>query len=203
MTPTLNVPTRQGTIVLARPDGHPVSVMDAKRQLRIDPDDTDQDEMIAALCATAHRTIESQLGYPILRQTRQTHLKGFPTGEIWLGGGELLTVSAVTYYDTAGVQQTLASTDYIVDAVSRPATLQAAPFKDWPSTQPRAGAVAITWSAGWATASDVPEDLSRAMLLLIGHYEQNREAVVIGQTSTALDMAVDMLIEPYRLTMFG
>lgn len=194
---------RQGTITTVRPDGHPIGVAEAKRQLRIDDDDTDQDEFLAALCAAAHRSIENQLGYPILRQTRQTHLFGFPCGLIWLGGGDLLTVGSVKYYDTAGAQQTLAGTDYIVDAISRPATLHPALFKDWPSTQDRPGAVVIDWMAGWALASDVPEDLIQAMKLLIGHWDQNREAVVTGTISTAIQMSVDWLLEEHRINFFA
>ncbi len=194
---------RQGTITTVRPAGHPVSVADAKRQLRIEDADTDQDESLAALCAAAHRSIENQLGYPILRQTRQTHLFGFPCGVIWLGAGDALGVASVKYYDSDGGEQTLAATVYIVDAVSRPATLHLAPAKSWPATQERPGSVVIEWTAGWALASDVPEDLIHAMKLLIGHWDQNREAVVIGVVSTEVQMSIDWLLQAHRINFFA
>ena len=194
---------RQGTIITVKPDGNPVSVAEAKRQLRIDHDDTDQDNYIAELCGAAHRAVESQLGYPILRQTRQTHLFGFPCGAIWLGGGDSLTVSQVRYFDSSGTQQVLPATDYIVDAISRPAALLAAPFKPWPSVIERPGAVMIDWLAGWNSAADVPEDLIHAMKLLIGHYDQNREAVIVGATPNAVQHTVDALLEPWRIVMFA
>ncbi|MDI5890608.1 head-tail connector protein [Halomonas rhizosphaerae] len=42
------------------------------------------------------------------------------------------------------------------------------------------------------------DDLTTAMLLLIGHWFENREAVVIGSSPAELPMAVEALISPYR-----
>ncbi len=45
------------------------------------------------------------------------------------------------------------------------------------------------------------EDIETAMLLLIGHWYANREAVVIGlnNASMPLDFAVEALLQPYRI----
>jgi len=190
---------RQGTIVTVKPDGHPLSVLEAKRQLRIDPADTDQDEHIADLSAAAHRKVERMLGYPILRQTRQTHLSGFPCGPIWLGGGDGLSVLSITYRDTANAVQTLDPAEYSVDAVSRVAQIFPAPLKSWPATTCTPGAVIVEWQAGWASPPDVPEDLIHAMKLLVGHWDQNREAVVVGTISTEVQIALDDLLAPFRV----
>ncbi|APC45960.1 head-tail connector II [Halomonas phage QHHSV-1] len=42
------------------------------------------------------------------------------------------------------------------------------------------------------------DDLTTAMLLLIGHWFLNREAVVIGSSTAEVPMAVEALISPYR-----
>ena len=42
------------------------------------------------------------------------------------------------------------------------------------------------------------DDLSTAMLLIIGHWYANREAVVVGVSASELPMAVKALIEPYQ-----
>lgn len=65
-----------------------------------------------------------------------------------------------------------------------------------------------------ATLSEVPKDgegnitdehylllddaVTTAMLLLIGHWYESREAVVIGSISSELPMAVEALLTPYR-----
>lgn len=40
--------------------------------------------------------------------------------------------------------------------------------------------------------------LTTAMLLMIGHWFENRESVVIGTIATELPMAVNSLIKPYQ-----
>lgn len=42
------------------------------------------------------------------------------------------------------------------------------------------------------------DDITTAMLLLIGHWYANREAVVIGASPTDVPMAFAALISPYR-----
>lgn len=61
----------------------------------------------------------------------------------------------------------------------------------------------------YATPGEIPEegdehalvlddDITTAMLLIIGSWYENRESVVIGSTSAELPMAVDALIKPYQ-----
>lgn len=190
---------RQGTIVTVRPQGLALSVFEAKRQLRIEAEDTDQDDHIASLCASAGSHIERELGYPILRQTRETHLSCFPRGPIWLGGGDALTVLEIRYTDTVGAAQVLAPSAYAVDAVSQPAKVYPAPSINWPSTLRVPGAVVVKWQAGWENPADVPDDLLHAMKLLVGHWDQNREAVVVGSINSDLRVALDDLLSPFRL----
>ena len=42
------------------------------------------------------------------------------------------------------------------------------------------------------------DDITAAMLLLIGHWYTNRESVVVGTITSELPMAVEALISPYR-----
>lgn len=190
---------RQGTIIKTPPTGHPLSLADAKMQLRIEPEDTDLDAHVLQLCAAAHRKIERELGYPILVQVRETHLFGFPCGPIWLGGGNSPTILSIKYRDPADALQTLASSAYSLDAVSRVAQVYPAPSAAWPSTLCIPSAVVIEWRAGWATPADVPEDLIHAMKLLVGHWDQNREAVVIGTISSEVQIALDDLLFQFRV----
>lgn len=192
---------RQGTITTVKSDGFALSVLDAKRQLRLEPDDTDQDEHIAKLCAAAHLMVEGELGYPILRQTRETHLTGFPCGPIWLADGDNLTITSIRYRDAQNALQTLSS--YSLDAVSRPAKVYPAPGASWPSTLCTPGAVVVEWQAGWATPPDVPEDLVHALKLLVGHWDQNRETVVVGTISSEVQVALDRLLDQFRTPFFG
>lgn len=190
---------RQGTIITVNSDGSALSVFDAKRQLRIEPQDTDQDDHIGELCAAAHRKIERELGYPVLVQTRETHLSGFPRGPIWLGGGEGPSIVSIRYRDPLNAVQTLDPSAYSLDAVSRPAQVFPAPLATWPSTVCTPGAVVVEWRAGWPNPSDVPEDLIHAMKLLVGHWDQNREAVIVGAVPAVVQIALDDLLSQFRV----
>jgi len=93
-------------------------------------------------------------------------------------------ITHVKYLDTAGVQQTLtAGTDYVVAARSEPAIITPPYGKSWPSTRDWIDAsgnypVEVRFIAGYGTAgTSVPENFRQAMLLLIGHWYENREEV--------------------------
>lgn len=47
------------------------------------------------------------------------------------------------------------------------------------------------------TTAPVPPAIEHAILLLVGHFYENREAVSQVET-TALELGVDRLIQPYR-----
>lgn len=198
--PMLTTARRLGTVVTVPPVGHPLALADAKAARRIDAADTWEDDEIEALCAAVHRKLESDLGFPILRQTRRTVLDAFPSASdpaIWLGGGDSPAIEAIEYLDTAGAAQTMAVADYVLDEWSKPARVL--PARTWPSCSAQPGAVKIDWTAGWASAGDVPEDLMHAQKLLLGHWFENREAVVLGTISSAVQLGWDALLEPYRL----
>lgn len=189
---------RQGTIVTVAPVGEPLTLADARLQLRLDEEDTDQDDHVKKLIAAARAHIENFYGIPIIRQTRQTHLFSFGRDPIWLGDAHDIEVTLIQYYDAAGVLQTLAPTDYLVDHISRPAKLWPATMKAWPSALSRPSGVQITWQGGWPDAAAVPADLAHALKLLIGHWDQNREAFVLGVVSAEVQGGLDALMQPFR-----
>lgn len=201
---TVATPWRQGTVVTVPPSIEPISLADAKLHLRIEPSDTWQDDHIDLLIVAARAKLEADLGFAVMAQTLRTDLSCFPSRPatypaVWLGGGASAAVSSIVYIDSAGAEQTIDSADYLVDAVSSPALVVPAPGKAWPATQHRPGAVRITWTAGWASAAAVPSDLIHAMKLLLGHWFENREAVVAGTISGVVQLGWDALVQPHRM----
>jgi hypothetical protein len=117
---------------------------------------------------------------------------------IELPKGNLGTVTSVKYIDVNGVEQTLASTEYAVDAVDVPGRVRLAYGKFWPPTLcPRWDAVRIQYTVGWAVTNAVwagPTPLKQALLLLLSQMYENRSPEVIG-----VPTAFDILTSPYRL----
>lgn len=189
---------RQGTIVSNPSDGYAITLLAAKRQLKIEPEDTEEDDHIQSLCAAAHSHVENSLGFPILRQTRQSHFEAFPGKRFWLGGGADFEIESVKYTDPNEAEQTLAPETYRLNAIGRIAELCLAPSATWPSTTRQPSAVVVEWTAGWETASEVPDDLVHAMRLLVGHWDLNREAVAVGLISSKVQLTVDCLLDQHR-----
>jgi uncharacterized phiE125 gp8 family phage protein len=59
--------------------------------------------------------------------------------------------------------------------------------------------VTVTYVAGYGPAGDdVPAAIRHAMLLLIGHWYEHRESVVVGGNPVQVPLAVQALLRPYR-----
>lgn len=89
------------------------------------------------------------------------------------------SITSVQYIDDGGVLQTLDASMYQVDTDSEPARLLPAWGQIWPVTRyPQLSAVKITYVAGYASADAVPATTKQGIRLLLGHFYENREAVL-------------------------
>ena len=61
--------------------------------------------------------------------------------------------------------------------------------------------VKITITAGFGAADDVDEGLKVAIKMLVGHWYDNRETVVMGMSAIELPMAVSALLARYRVML--
>ena len=161
------------------PAGLPVTLEEAKLHLRVVHDD--EDALITRLIGAATEDAERYQGRAYITRTLRMHLDRFPgAGDpIYLPFPPVQQVLAVQYTDAAGQQHTVPATDYVADLARSPARLVPAPDKGWPLTslRPVAG-VTVTYVAGYGDdPQDVPENIRSAILLLVGHLYEHREAV--------------------------
>ncbi len=118
---------------------------------------------------------------------------------IYLTRGPIQSVESITYVDTNGATQTLATSKYQTDLISTPSRIAEAYNESWPDTRTEAlNAVVVNFTAGYADAASVPAPFKHAMLLLVGHYWQNREAAIAGQLYD-IPFGVRCLLDPYRI----
>ena len=109
------------------------------------------------------------------------------------------SVTFIKYKDSAGVLQTLAASDYVVDAYSEPGLIFLAYGKSWPSAYPEANAVQIRFAAGYGAASAVPQEAKHAILLKVADlYEHRRGDEGIGKS---FNEAVESLLWPDRIDL--
>lgn len=188
------------TLVTAA-DELPVTLAEAKAHLRVlnTADDTYISGLI--LAATAHLDGRSGvLGRSLVTQTWDLRCNAFPCGtrgRIELPLPPLQSVTSVKCLDGTGTEQTLDSAAYVVEPGHIFGRIRPAYGLTWPATLDDDGAVRIRFVAGYGAASDVPAAIKHAILLLVGHWWVNREAV--GDVKGPVAMTVDALVAPYRI----
>ncbi len=155
----------------------PVSVAELKNHLRIDDDERNTE--LERIIKAATRFVEREQGRQLITATWQFQIAAFPLGRrpIFLPLAPLLAVSSLVYLDTNEDEQSFDySTKCVVANNRQPGMIQPKPSYFWPTTAPRIDAVTITYTAGYgATAASVPETTRQAILLLAGHFYEQRE----------------------------
>jgi len=188
------------------PASLPVSVAEAKRHLRVVT--TLDDDLIAALVAAATGRVQTVTGRQLIQCTYELSLNQTPSGSVlYLPRPPLASVTAITYLDTAGVEQTWSSSNYQVrdadpvtnsspDGFVGPGYIVPAPGVSWPSTITDTIRVfRVQFVAGYGTSgATVPAALKHAILLLVGAWHEQTEDVGHITTSAAL-----ALMTPYKV----
>lgn len=180
------------------PAEEPLSRATAKRHLRVDADDSSQDEVIDDAIAAARGLVEHETKTAVITQSWRLTLNEFPdcSRPILLGRPPIQSITSVSYVDADGATQTLSPSSYVFDP-SQLGMIRLAYNASWPSTRCQPMAVTIDFISG-AEVEDVPKPLIAAMKLLIGDLYENREGQIIG-TIVADNPTVARLLAPYTV----
>lgn len=187
--------------VTTDPAAEPVLLAEAKMHLRVDNDE--ENALISILSQAAREMVEQRIGRSLITQTRTIKMDYFPreSDTIYLPYGPVISVTSITYVDENEVLQTLSSALYTVDTASDIARIVI--DDSWPSTEDDINVVTIVYQAGYgASSSYVPKPLKQAIYLLVAHLYENRQAVIVSGSPTAvveMPMGVEYLIAPYVL----
>lgn len=184
--------------VTTAPTVEPVTLADAKIHLRTVTGDTSEDTAIISPIITAAREFcENVTGRALAAQT----IKAYPeTWGLWrLPRPPIATITSIKYYDTDNVEYTLAVADYQFDTVDGIVSILEIPATTLRELNP----IVIEYTAGYTTGNAIPMAIRQAILLLIGHWYENREAVVVEYvTSMEIDFCVKRLLAQYRAWWF-
>jgi len=189
---------------LIGPSSEPFTIAEAKSHLRVD--ESADDTLIDTLITAARVRAENDLNRALITTTFELHLDAFPDNDspgIVVPSAPLQSVASIKYTDTSGDVQTWDSSKYRVDSKSQPGRITPTFDESWPAAQCVTGAVVVRFVAGYGDQStNVPRDILQAMLMLIGHWYENRESVVIGTITGSVPQAYDWLIAPHRVLEF-
>lgn len=177
----------------------PVTLTQANDQLR--RDSSADDDYVNRLISAARNQFELDTDHIVTSSQSWTlYLDVFPEEEILIPKQPILSIASVKYYDTDGNLQTWGSSNYHTDIVSTKGRVLTTSSTDWPDTQTdRPNAVEVAFTAGYADATTVADDIRQAILLLVSHLYENRQEVVTGVSVTALPMGYERLIARHRM----
>ena len=176
----------------------PLTLLDVRQHLRL-PDDAAEADLLLGLIRTARIYCENHTRRALAEQTLETYCDRFPgSGPIALPCPPLVSVVEIGYTDSAGLETILPAADYLVDTMCEPGRVLPAYGMAWPVFTPHpTAAVRIRFVAGF---TDLPEPIRQALLLLVGHWYENREATGTAREQTAF--SVHALLAPYRVEVF-
>lgn len=189
--------------LITPPDIEPISVEEARQQVRINTGD--EDDLLMAFIGAARHQAEAITGRQLIEATWELQLDDICVDVLSLPRPPLRAVSSVKYLDMAAVTQTWASALYQVHAPTGPfadrGRLAPVPSAVWPLTGPgRLNAFQIRFTAGYGTAAeDVPEAIRQAMRLMIGTWFENRESAVLGTSVDTLPLGALALLTPFKV----
>jgi len=184
------------------PTVEPVALALAKQHLRVDF--TNDDTLIQTYITAARQYAEKYTNRALFDQQWVLALDHFPLprfqtslnseqrhdwpyfGAAWdyfsirLPKPRCVSIQSVTYLDLTATLQTLDPSTYFVDTTSEPARLVPSENLFWPYTQQYLpGSVKVTYTAGsygdGVIVNNCPQTVVMAILLLVGHWYENRE----------------------------
>lgn len=190
---------------ITAPASLPVSLAEAKDRLRITSagDDAGIQALIAAAAeyigGTGNAGVDGFLGRALVSQVWDMQLDRF-ADRVKIPLPPLISIDSIKYNDTAGVEQTIATTVYQV--LLNPHSygeVRRISGQTWPSDleTDKEQQITIRFTAGYGTDwNSVPEGIRLAHLTLIGHWHEHR-----GDESKEVPAAVGNLLAPYRMAM--
>lgn len=180
--------------LLAGPATEPVSLAEAKAFLKID--DGAEDGLVTTLIGAARLHVEAVTGKALIAQSWRKVLDRWPDeGIVALPVAPVRALTAITATDDGGEEHALAVGQFTTadDRVIVPRVVAGMPV-----LQERQG-LEIDYVAGFGTTAEaVPPDLRQAVLGLVAHWFEHRDAVIGAGTGAVVPSGFDRLVAAYK-----
>lgn len=175
----------------------PIDVFDAKAHLRIEFNSAADDDVLDVLIPAAVDFVHNETRSQLATATYRMYLDSFPDDRhVILPKPPVQLVSSVKYL-SGGVEQTFPPSAYTVDpSGSRPGRVTLNPSQSWPAVDDVPNSVRIDFQCGYGNAPAVPKVLKTALLMLVGHWYERREAFV-DRRLDEVPMAVQSIVHQY------
>lgn len=171
-----------------------ITLDDAKNQLNVELDFTDDDTLILSYIKAATLYVEKLIQGPVMDQVWELKLRDFKSEMEFHKGPVKAGTLTLKYQDANDAEQTVAASNYYEDLASVPARVILKSTFSIPTVFDRYDAVKIRANAGYTDASAVPEDLKAAIRLLVAHFYENRTPEITGSTTAKFSLTIERLL---------
>jgi len=188
------------------PAVEPVTLAEAKAHLRVDT--SDDDNYIGTLITAAREWCEQYLDRTLVHTQWVMRFDKFPDSGIEpvelprppmvLSG--TATAVTVTFTQEAGPTSTYSTAEYRVDRNATPGAILPIYGSTWTPHRQDDNAISVTWWAGYgAIGTSVPAAIRHAILMLVGHWYESRQAVIAtGAVPQEVPYGVQSLLDSQR-----
>jgi uncharacterized phiE125 gp8 family phage protein len=198
------------------PIEEPLTLAECRAQCRLVPDNEGtsleahpDDDALLAYLAAARDYAERFTGLAIAWRTYTLKLTGFPANDcpIDLGIGPVGVITSITYL-VSGTPTVLDASNYELDDAAPTGVVHLVPDAQWPEVDENVNSVVVTFKAGYRPTSPgsgdptmpvLPHTLKSALKLMLAHWYENREAVVLGTIATQLPLGIEALLRQHRV----
>ncbi|MEP3197080.1 MAG: head-tail connector protein [Lentilitoribacter sp.] len=182
------------TLVLSQsPLSEPITLDEAKAHLRLDHDS--EDDLLNLLIATAREYLESQTQLALMTQSWRLCLDNWPTDHcVKLHKSPVQSIDQIEQFDGNGDAQVVSTSEMLLDSNAHPARLYINSQSD---PEQVINGIEITFTAGFHSASEVPDMLKRALLIHIAQMYEFRGVVSPSMQPAAVPNGYAALINPW------
>lgn len=173
-------------VVTSAPAAEPLTTTQMAAHCRAPDDGTDDDALNDAQAA-ARSHVEAVTGTRLVTQTvavkadAWADLAALPIAPVQ-------SVSGITYVDTDGATQTLATTVYEARLEGLAPSIVLKHGQSWPPVQP-GSRISVTAVVGYGAPGSQPQAVLHAIRLVAGDFYANRETVQVGSVAGRIPMA--------------
>ena len=185
--------------VITPPAAEPVTAADIYSKIGLQSGDVVEAD-ITMMIAAAREWAEEYTARAFINRTLELALDAFPDAEIELPYPPVVSITSVSYTDTAGTTQTVDAADYTLDDYGMVHWILPAYETPWPDTLSAANAVKIRYVAGYgASGASVPDAIKHAIVLIVGQAFRATPGMESGLYPAMIPNAAKELLSAYRI----
>lgn len=165
-----------------------------------DPFEGAEDDLLDTILQSAVDELDAPVGHlgrSLMQRECRLLVDSHPEKEILIPHPPIISIDEIKYIDTNEAEQTIDLSDVNIDITDPNDAGRLWHKSAWPSMSNRPGRMWVDYTAGYATAAEVPAVIRHAILIKAATYYRDRESTIVG-TITAQHEHISRMLDNYR-----